>query len=111
MVYDDGLIAISDRELIVRQYYFPLSRARKIPLARIRRVELHPLTIWNGLYRLWGMGVRPIWFHFDSSRLRKKHFLQVDPGAWMQSGLTPSDMDAAFQALRARLGASRAKPV
>ena len=104
MVYDDGLIAISESELIVRQYYFPLSRARRIPLKNIQRVELHSLTIWNGLYRLWGMGVRPIWFHFDSSRFAKKHFLQVDTGTWMKIGLTPKDMETAFKALREQLG-------
>lgn len=104
MLYDDGLIAISEEELIVRQFYFPLGRERKVRLRDIRRVELKPLTLWDGSFRLWGMGVRPIWFHFDSARLTKKHFIQVDTGKWLKLGLTPKNMDGAFELLRAQIG-------
>ena len=48
IVYDDGLVACTDRELIIRRYYFPWGSAKRIPYSAIRGARWIPLNFWTG---------------------------------------------------------------
>ena len=108
-MYDDKTIRITDKELVIRGYYFPFGAARTIPLESLQRVELKRLTLLGGAYRLWGMGALPVWFHWDKNRFRKKFYIELDLGNWLKIGITPDDLQAVLAELRRRLPGSRLK--
>ncbi len=107
MLYDDGSLQITDSEIVIHKFYFPFGRPRRVRFDSIRRAELKPLTFRDGKARLWGMGLRPIWFHLDAMRFFKKHFVEIDTGATVKIGLTPVRLGDFFQALQAKIASAK----
>ena len=86
--YDDGRVACTGRELVIRHYYFPIG-AKHIPysaIREVRRVPLGPLMKW----RIHG-GDFVRWFNFDPHRPRKDVALVVDLGRQVKPVVTPDD--------------------
>jgi hypothetical protein len=95
--YDDGLIACSDTELVIRRYTL-LLRPRRIPYGSIRsvaRIRLNALR----RSRLWGGDLRQ-WFNFDLSRPRKDVAFVIDLGEHVKPVVTPDDPHRFADALR-----------
>jgi hypothetical protein len=70
--YDDGRIALTDDEIILRRY--SLWRARRISYQAIREVRQVPLASL-GMVRLQGSGDFIHWFNYDPHRKRKDRAL------------------------------------
>lgn len=54
MAYGDGKIACTDRELVIRKYYFPFG-TKRIPYSAIKEARQVPMRIW-GKARVQGSG-------------------------------------------------------
>lgn len=87
--YDDGKIACTDSELVIRNYYFPFG-SKRIPYAAIKEARQVPLRIW-GKGRIWGSGDFVHWFNFDPRRPRKETALVIITDARIRPVITPDD--------------------
>ncbi|WP_394617568.1 hypothetical protein JNUCC0626_00205 [Lentzea sp. JNUCC 0626] len=97
--YDDGLIVCGDEELVIRRYYFPFARPKRVRYHRIRSARRFELTSLTGRYRYWGSGNLRQWFNLDPKRHRKREGLVLDLGGRMQPVITPDDVDAVLAVL------------
>jgi hypothetical protein len=98
MEYDDGLIACSDDELVIRRYGLSL-RPKRVPYAQIRAVEeirLRSLRRW----RLPGTTDPRLWFNLDWGRRHKEQALVVDAGGRVKPVITPDDHERVVAVLR-----------
>jgi hypothetical protein len=89
--YDDGRVACTDQELLIRHYYFPAG-AKHVPYSAIseaRRVDLSPLGRW----RIFGSNDVIHWFSFDPRRPRKRSGLVIYAGGPIRPVITPDDTD------------------
>jgi hypothetical protein len=79
MSYDDGRIALTDDELVIRMYYFPFGdkRLRYSDIAEVRSEPLR-IGLLNGRWRIWGSGDFVHWYNFDPGRPRKDTALVID---------------------------------
>ena len=101
-LYKDGLIEVTDEEVIFHCYYFPFGTDKHLPLGRIERVEMRSPSIWLGSWRLWGGGPG-IWFPMDGARpSRDAIFVATVRGAFTRVGFTvehSKEAAAVFQKL------------
>jgi hypothetical protein len=98
--YDDGKVACTDRELVIRHYYFFASGAKHIPYSAIRearRVPLGPMGRW----RINGSGDLVHWFNFDARRPRKNSAIVIHLDGRIRPVITPDDPDEAAAVLAA----------
>jgi len=96
--YDDGLIACTGDELIIRRYT-ALLRPRRISYAEIRTVtkrRLRSLQKW----RIWGSGDLRHWFNFDGHRPSKEVALVLDVGKRVRPAITPDEPERVVAVLR-----------
>ncbi|MEU8687360.1 hypothetical protein [Streptomyces sp. NPDC048665] len=100
-MYDDGLLACTDSELIIRRYYFPWGSAKRIPYSQIRGVQWIPLDLRTGSWRLWGSGDFVHYFNLDTSRPRKRVALIVDLGRRVKPVITPDEPERLVEVLNA----------
>lgn len=103
-IYDDSMVACGHDGLLIRNFYFPSGRSRKIPWTAIRSVQRRKLRFFSGKLRIWGMDVMPIWYHLDWKRLLKKEAIVIDAGGVMKIGITPRDLDKVLAIIRQRTG-------
>jgi hypothetical protein len=89
--YDDGKVACTDQELIIRHYYFPAG-AKRIPYSAMREVRRVRLGVM-GRCRIHGSGDLVHWFNFDSGRPRKDAALVVHLDGPVRPVVTPEDPD------------------
>lgn len=90
-MYNDGLVACTARELVIRRYYFPLASAKRIPYERIRGLRQVPLTRLRGRWRLWGSGDFVHYFNLDLGRVDKSVAFVVDLGRRVKPVITPDE--------------------
>src|SRR5689334_8055240 len=90
-LYQDDRISIDDSGITVRDYYFPLGGRKFVPWVSIRAARELRLGFWTGKYRLWGMGVTPVWFNLDPIRARREQAFVLDTGGVIQTALTPEN--------------------
>lgn len=98
MEYDDGLIACSADELVIRRYG-PLLASRTIPYGEVREVtefELNALQRW----RLWGTTDPRRWFGLDWGRPHKRIAFLIDVGKRVKPVITPEDPSRVAAILR-----------
>jgi hypothetical protein len=94
--YDDGRIACTDTELVIRGYYVP--RGTK----RIRYEWIREATLRTGdAMRIWGSSDLRHWYNLDTARPDKVTALELDLGHWIRPVITPDDPDQVVAALRA----------
>lgn len=65
-LYKDGLVELSDQELVFKNYYFPVG-SRSIPLNDIESIQVRQPTLMNR-WRLWGSDDLKTWFPNDWRR-------------------------------------------
>lgn len=90
--YDDGKVACTDQELVIRNYYFFFLGAKHIPYSAIRearRVRLGTMGRW----RIHGSGDFVHWFNFDARRPRKYSAIVVHLDGVIRPVITPDDPD------------------
>ncbi|MGC1286440.1 MAG: hypothetical protein WA895_26295 [Streptosporangiaceae bacterium] len=90
--YDDGKVACTDQELVIRNYYFFFMGAKHIPYSAIRearRVRLGTMGRW----RIHGSGDFVHWFNFDVRRPRKDSAIVIHLDKVIRPVITPDDPD------------------
>src|SRR5262245_16640857 len=100
MQYDDGLIACSDDELVIRKYDVFL-RPRHVRYRQIRsarEVELRGFRF--GMWRIWGSTDLRQWFNMDWSRPKKRTGLVLDLGTSTTPVVSPDDVQRVAEILR-----------
>jgi hypothetical protein len=96
--YDDGRIACTDSELVIRMYY-PWG-AKRITYERIRSATRRQMGALTGKARIWGSGDFKHWFNLDAKRPRKDFALVIDLGKAVEPVITPDDVDKVIAVLR-----------
>jgi len=102
VLYEDKYLIIDDHALTIKNYFFPMG-AKRIAFEQVKTVKAEPLTLLNGKFRLWGMGLEPKWFHFDLERMGKKHCLILDIGEFMKPAITPKSHDTVLEILQEKI--------
>jgi hypothetical protein len=102
VLYEDTYIVCDDDAITIHWYYFPIG-SKRIPYSTIRQISQEPMTLWTGKGRMWGMGFSPHWFHADPRRAFKDRCIVVDDGNWIQSVVTPDDLDAVWRILQTKV--------
>ena len=89
--YSDGLVEMTDREVVFRRYYFPFGGDKHVSWGQIERVEARPPSILFGSWRIWGSGGRT-WFPLDGARpSRDTIFVAHLRGRLIRIGFTVED--------------------
>lgn len=102
VLYKDKSILMTDQEITINSYYFPLGQARVISWNQIKNVSSRTMTVLNGKYRVLGMGLAPYWFNRDL-RADKDQMLVIDTGHFIKSAITPDDFEAAKKIIETKL--------
>ena len=97
--YEDGTVACTDSELVIRHYYFPAG-AKRIPYSAIREVRRVPLGSL-GRWRIHGSGDLVHWFSFDLRLPRKDMALVVHLDGVVRPVVTPDDPSRVVDVLTA----------
>lgn len=101
--YKDGLIEITDREMVFRCYYFPFGGDRHVSLNDIERIEVRPRSFWGGSWRIWGSGDLRTWFPLDGARpSRDRIFVAHLRGSYRRIGFTVEHSDEVIEVLKER---------
>ena len=100
--YDDALVACGSDGILIRNFYFPSRRSRKIAWTEIRSAKRKRLSLISGKWRIWGMDLQRIWFHRDLMRPFKSEAIVIDAGGLVKVGITPKDLDKVFAIIKQR---------
>lgn len=89
MVYDDGRVACTDDELVIRWYYFPFGtkRVRYADVRAVRRCQ-------PARGRIWGSSDLRHFYNLDPRRPHKDIGLEIDTGRFFTPVITPDDPKA-----------------
>jgi hypothetical protein len=90
-LYQDNQLTLDEIGITIQAYYFPLATKKLIPWSRLKSVSAFDVTFWNGKYRIWGMGLKPVWFNCDSDRPEKSKGFALDSGSFIKAAITPND--------------------
>jgi hypothetical protein len=93
--YDDGKVACTSAELVIRGYYFPWG-TKKIRYDRIQDVTVSHRRFG----RIWGSSDLVHWYNLDPKRLGKEVGLVVRSSRRVRQVITPDRPDEAIAALR-----------
>jgi hypothetical protein len=101
-LYKDGLVEVTDQEVVFHRYYFPFGGDKHVPMSQIERVEVRPPSIAFGSWRIWGGGPRT-WFPLDGARpSRDRIFVAFLRGCFVRIGFTVEHSKQVMQVLRER---------
>jgi serine/threonine protein kinase len=102
ILYRDGLIEITDQEIVFRRYYFPFGGDRHVAWRQIESVQVRPPSIGFGSWRIWGGGPRT-WFPLDWGRpSRDAIFVAILRGGIMRIGFTVEDSTKVIEIFQER---------
>jgi hypothetical protein len=101
-LYKDGLVEMTDQEVVFRRYYFPFGGDKHLALSQIERVEVREPSFTFGSWRIWGGGPRT-WFPFDGNRpSRDAIFVAYVRGCFGRVGFTVERSKEVIQLLKER---------
>jgi hypothetical protein len=101
-LYEDGLIKITDQEVVFRRYYFPFGGNKHIPSSQIESIQVRQPSIFFRSWQIWGGGPRT-WFPLDGARLnRDKIFVAFLRGCFLRIGFTVEDSKKVIKVLKER---------
>jgi serine/threonine protein kinase len=102
-LYKDGLIEITDQEIVFHRYYFPLGGDKHVPLNHIERIQARPPSFFGGSWRIWGSGDLRTWFPLDGARpSRDTIFIAFLRGRFRRIGFTVEDSKKVAGVLKER---------
>jgi hypothetical protein len=87
--YDDGRVALTDDEIVIRQYY-AFAGTRHIKYSEIREARQISLGMM-GKWRISGSGDFRHWFNFDPKRPRKNTGFVLYLDGFIRPVITPDD--------------------
>mgnify|MGYP003385627765 CR=1 FL=1 len=94
ILYQDDKITITNTEITVKMYYFPIGTSRVIPLRSIKSFKAYrPRSMFQ--MKDWGMGIDlDTWWYCDFRRYSHPgHAVVIDTGSYPKIGLTPGSGD------------------
>lgn len=100
--YDDSTVACGPDGILIRKFYFPSGRSRKIAWTEIRSAKKKRLTTLAGKWRVWGLDLQRIWYHLDFLRPLKNEAIVIDAGGLVKIGVTPKDLDKVLTIIKQR---------
>ena len=101
-LYKDGLVEVTDQEVVFHRYYFPFGGDKHVPLSQIERVEVRSPSASFGSWRIWGGGPRT-WFPLDGARpSRDAIFVAFLRGCFVRVGFTVEHSKEFIQVLKER---------
>ena len=101
LTYKDKFIYLSNEELKINYYYFPFLQTKTIPLSKINNINFIELNFFNGKFRVFGLDLKCIDYHFDIKRPIKKYAITLkEEGNWLTIGITPDDPEKCFKCLK-----------
>jgi hypothetical protein len=101
--YKDGLIEITDQEVVFHRYYFPFGGDKHVPLSRIENVQARPPSFFGGSWRIWGSGDFRTWFPLDGARPnRDRIFVASLRDSSRRIGFTVEDSQKVMSVLKER---------
>jgi hypothetical protein len=99
--YDDDLVHIDSAHVIVKNYYYPSGRDKRVDVRDIDCIHIKRQSVWNGRFRFSGTGNFRTWFATDYERpIRDKIFIMELKNKWWRVGFTVLDSNQAQQVLR-----------
>ena len=102
-LYKDGLIEITDQEVVFHRYYFPFACDKHVPLSQIENVQVRPPSFWGGSWRIWGSGDFRTWFPLDDARpSRDRIFIAFLRGHFCRIGFTVEHSEEVTEVLKER---------
>ncbi|RZA08338.1 MAG: hypothetical protein EOP11_05130 [Proteobacteria bacterium] len=107
--YEDKHLKLDADGITINAYYFPLATKKFIPWQDMRSAQELFVSAATGKYRVWGMGLKPHWFHRDLRRFERSKAFVLDAGAFFKPVITPEQPGPVQAILRAR-GLLKKKP-
>jgi hypothetical protein len=101
-MYSDSLVQLTAESLVINHYYFPFV-GKTILLEDIAVVNVVQSNFLRGQWKIWGMGLWPVWFAFDFNRpLRDAIFVVEIRNSWPAAGFTAESSQGVLRALEDR---------
>lgn len=99
VLYDDKDVTITDREVIIKCYFFPFGNSKKIPYRKIKSVEMKTFA-WKG--KIWGMNVTEwgYWMPGDLKRWDYDRFVAIETGSSITPCFTCLNMEEAYRIIQ-----------
>lgn len=102
--YDDGTIVCGKNGIVIKDYYFPSLRERRISWSEIESFRSRPMGFISGRLRIWGMGFRPEWFNLDVRRPFKHTAIELNTGSPLKPVITPQDPERVMTIINQKIG-------
>jgi hypothetical protein len=100
-IYEDGLIEITDQEVVFHRYYFPFGGDKRVLLSRIESVQARQPSFFGGSWRIWGSGNLWTWFPLDGARpSRDRIFVASLRDSSRRIGFTVEDSQKVISVLK-----------
>ena len=90
VLYQDDKIIITEKEIVLKMYYFPFATQRVVQLRKVKSFKVYqPRSFFK--MKSWGMGVDlDVWWHCDFQRnWGDRHAVVLNTDEWPSVGLTP----------------------
>jgi len=88
-IYQDSTSTLSESELVLPRYYFPLGSEKRIPLTAIQQVTEFQMTWFRGKLRIWGTTNPKYWMPLDVRRPKKSTGFIVHLGRHINPVFSP----------------------
>ncbi len=102
ILFDDKDVTITDKEVIIKCYFFPFGNSKRIPYRKIRTVEMKNFA-WKG--KIWGMNVTEwgYWMPGDLKRWDYDRFIALETGSSITPSFTCTNMNEAYRIIQEQL--------
>ena len=99
ILYEDKDVIITDKEVIIKCYFFPFGNSKTIPYSDINQIEIKTFAFRG---KLWGMNVTEwgYWMPGDLKRWDYEKFIAIHTKSSIKPSFTCTDMDRAYGILK-----------
>jgi len=91
ILYEDETIQLTRNYLKIFKYYYPLQKAKIIPLFKVKKASIFKLTMFTGKYKFYGLAWDLSWFHLDKKRPLKEFGIKIHDGSFVNCVITPEN--------------------
>ncbi|MGB4324394.1 MAG: hypothetical protein WBJ33_03965 [Candidatus Nanopelagicales bacterium] len=88
-IYQDSTVTLTDSQLTLPRYYFPLGAKKAIPLSEVVGVTEFDMTWFWGKLRIWGTTNPKYWMPLDLGRPKKSVGFIVNVGGRISPAFSP----------------------
>ncbi|MCJ8502210.1 hypothetical protein [Desulfatitalea alkaliphila] len=103
LLYSDKLIAITEEDIFLYNYYFPTGKMKQVKIGDIQCITVLEPTLNNGKWRIHGTGNFKVWFPKDTDRSKRDRiFIARLKSQWVNIGFTVENGEAVENLLRSK---------